>query len=351
MVARAAHPPNAFPISVNTGFRAKSALFTAFFALFLFSTATAQDTGSIAGVVIDGDFGDSLIGANVVLEGTLLGTSTDLEGRYRIDDIPVGVYTFKYSYIGFQTTYVADVEILNGKTAKIDVTLASESFELQGEVVVEARAIRNNESVLLKDRQKADGVSDAISAEAISRSGSGDAAAAMSKVTGASVVGGKYVYIRGLGDRYTNTTLNGSNLPSADPDRKAFQLDLFPTALLDNIVTLKTFTPDRPGDFSGGLVDVEEMGGQLPQQVELAQNFPNPFNPSTTISFRLNTTQQVRLSVHDVLGREVAVLVSGVQPAGNFQTQFDATDLTSGMYIYRLQTAAGVVAKAMTLLK
>jgi len=181
VVARAAHPPNAFPISVNTGFRAKSALFTAFFALFLFSTATAQDTGSIAGVVIDGDFGDSLIGANVVLEGTLLGTSTDLEGRYRIDDIPVGVYTFKYSYIGFQTTYVADVEILNGKTAKIDVTLASESFELQGEVVVEARAIRNNESVLLKDRQKADGVSDAISAEAISRSGSGDAAAAMSK--------------------------------------------------------------------------------------------------------------------------------------------------------------------------
>ncbi|MDA0683862.1 MAG: T9SS type A sorting domain-containing protein [Bacteroidetes bacterium] len=106
------------------------------------------------------------------------------------------------------------------------------------------------------------------------------------------------------------------------------------------------------GDLATGqTVDVEEIGGELPQQVELAQNFPNPFNPSTTISFRLNTTQQVRLSVHDVLGREVAVLVSGVQPAGNFQTQFDATDLTSGMYIYRLQTAAGVVAKAMTLLK
>ena len=99
----------------------------------------------------------------------------------------------------------------------------------------------------MRERSRAIAVSDAISAQAISRSGSGDAAAAMTKVTGASVVGGRYVYIRGLGDRYASTTLNGSALPSADPDRKAFQLDLFPAALLENIVTLKTFTPDKPG--------------------------------------------------------------------------------------------------------
>lgn len=219
------------------------------------SPALAQ-TGSFAGTVIDGDFGDPLIGANVLLKGTLIGTSTDLEGRFRIDNIPVGVQTFEVSYIGFQTLTIEGVDILDGEATRLDITLSSQAFELDGEVVVEARAIRNNESILLKDRQRADGMSDAISAEAISRSGSGDAAAAMSKVTGASVMGGKYVYIRGLGDRYTNTTLNGSTLPSADPDRKSFQLDLFPTALLDNIVTLKTFTPDKPGDFSGGLVDV-----------------------------------------------------------------------------------------------
>lgn len=219
------------------------------------SPALAQ-TGSFAGTVIDGDFGDPLIGANVLLKGTLIGTSTDLEGRFRIDNIPVGVQTFEVSYIGFQTLTIEGVDILDGEATRLDITLSSQAFELDGEVVVEARAIRNNESILLKDRQRADGMSDAISAEAISRSGSGDAAAAMSKVTGASVMGGKYVFIRGLGDRYTNTTLNGSTLPSADPDRKSFQLDLFPTALLDNIVTLKTFTPDKPGDFSGGLVDV-----------------------------------------------------------------------------------------------
>ena len=232
------------------------ATFAAVLILFCFTLPAMAQTGSFAGVVIDGDFGDPLIGANVVLAGTLNGTSTDLEGRFRIDNVPVGVQAFEVSYIGFQTLIIKDVEIVEGEVTRLDITLSSEAFELEGEVVVEARAIRNNESMLLKDRQKADGVSDAISAEAIGRSGSGDAAAAMAKVTGASVMGGKYVYIRGLGDRYTNTTLNGSALPSADPDRKAFQLDLFPTALLDNIVTLKTFTPDKPGDFSGGLVDV-----------------------------------------------------------------------------------------------
>ncbi len=102
---------------------------------------------------------------------------------------------------------------------------------------------------------------------------------------------------------------------------------------------------------TGQTVDVEDDFAELPQQVEMAQNFPNPFNPTTTIAFRLQQTQQVRLSVHDVLGREIAVLVDGVQPAGTFQAQFDASNLASGTYIYRLQTAAGMVSKTMTLLK
>lgn len=163
--------------AVNSGTRGIS-LCVAVLLSFLFveSPAMAQ-SGSFAGTVIDGDFGDPLIGANVVLKGTLLGTSTDLEGRFRIDDIPTGIQTFEVSYIGFQTLTIEGVEILEDEITRLDITLQTEAFELEGEVVVEARAIRNNESVLLRDRQKANGVSDAISAEAISRSGSGDAAA------------------------------------------------------------------------------------------------------------------------------------------------------------------------------
>lgn len=216
--------------------------------------AQAQ-TGAVRGTVLDAETGETIIGANVRLEGTTTGSTTDLDGRYEILNVPQGIYRVVFSYIGYAASTVTDVEVMAGQATRLDVTLRPAALGLD-EVTVEARAIRNNEATLLRDRQKATAVSDAISAEAISRSGAGDAAAAMSRVTGASVVGGRYVYVRGLGDRYSTTQLNGADLPSADPDRRAFNLDLFPSNLLDNIVTLKTFTPDKPGSFTGGLVNV-----------------------------------------------------------------------------------------------
>jgi len=138
---------------------------------------------------------------------------------------------------------------------RIDLGLTLEAVEV-GEVVVEAAAILNSEAGLLRQRQKSAAFKDAISAEAMSQTGSSDAAQAMSKVTGASVVAGKYVYVRGLGGRYSNAQLNGTSLPSADPDQNSAQLDLFPSNLLDNIVATKTFTPDQPGSFSGGSVNI-----------------------------------------------------------------------------------------------
>ena len=210
--------------------------------------------GTIAGLIVDGENGESLIGATAIIEGSAIGDATDLNGRYEFIAEP-GTYTLKFTYLGFSTVTVENVVVVSGDVTRLEIELLPEAISY-GEIVVAADVIEGSEAGLLRERARSVAVSDAISSETISRSGSGDAAAAMSKVTGASVVGGRYVYIRGLGDRYANTTLNGSSLPSADPDRKAFQLDLFPAALLDNIVTLKTFTPDKPGDFSGGLVDV-----------------------------------------------------------------------------------------------
>ena len=211
-------------------------------------------TGTLAGVIVDGENGETLIGATAVIAGTTTGDATDLNGKYEFVAEP-GTYTLVFSYVGFTSVTVEDVVVTEGELTRLEIELFTEALSY-GEVYVTASVIKGSEAGLLRERAKAVAVSDAISAETISRSGSGDAAAAMAKVTGASVVGGRYVYIRGLGDRYASTTLNGSTLPSADPDRKAFQLDLFPSALLDNIVTLKTFSPDKPGDFSGGLVDV-----------------------------------------------------------------------------------------------
>ena len=223
--------------------------------LSLIASMAAAQSVSIAGNVVDSETGETLIGVNILIEGTLIGSTTDLDGDYTISDVEPGTYNIVFSYIGYTGVTVTDVIVAAGEPTTVDLALVPESIGLD-EVVVTARTLENTEASLLKQRQKAAAVSDAISAEAIGRSGSSTAADAMEKVTGVSVVGGKYVYVRGLGDRYMNTQLNGATLPSADPDRNSVPLDLFPANLLDNIVTSKTFTPDKPGSFSGGSVNI-----------------------------------------------------------------------------------------------
>ncbi|MEL6771840.1 MAG: TonB-dependent receptor [Bacteroidota bacterium] len=251
------------------------------------SPALLAQTGVIAGTVVEQSTGETLPGVNVVIDGTTQGSSTSLDGDYRIGSVAPGTYTLVFTYIGFTTQRVTGVEVTANEVTTVDLAMGEEPLELGDgqEVVVEARLIRDNEFALLADRARAAQVSDAISLEEIGRRGAGDAAEAMASVTGASVVDGKYVYVRGLGDRYSNTTLNGATLPSADPDRKAFQLDLLPSGLIENIVTLKTFTPDKPGDFAGGLVDIA------------TKSFPEQF----TFSLGLSATYDAQSSFSDVL--------------------------------------------------
>ncbi len=239
--------------------------------LLLPGLAVAQ-TGALSGTVVDGDFGGGLPGASVLVVETATGDATDIDGNYTITGLAPGSYTVRYSFIGYGSQTVEDVTVAAGQTQTINVTLtAGEQLE---EVVVTAEEIiaTNSEVGLLRVRAKAAQVSDAISAETISQSGASDAGDAMERVTGASVQGGQYVFVRGLGDRYANTQLNGSVLPTADPDRRAVQFDLFPAGFLENIVTLKTFTPDKPGSFSGGLVDIN------------TKSFPSAFSASFSTS-------------------------------------------------------------------
>jgi TonB-dependent receptor len=254
------------------------------FALFLPFQLKAQSTGTITGTVVDAETGETIIGANVVIEGTTTGASTDIDGKYTIRGIEEGTYSFVFSYISYQKQTVTDVEITAGEVLTLDMALQPQTEELD-DVVVTAGAILDNEAGLLRQRQKSISFNDAISAEMISKTGSSNAADAMVKVTGASVVDGKYVYIRGLGDRYSSTHLNGAELPSADPDRKSFQLDLFPSSFLENIVTVKTFTPDRPGNFSGGIVDVSTV--EFPDKMTLELSTSTTYNNQSSFNSTL----------------------------------------------------------------
>lgn len=215
----------------------------------------STETGAVAGVVVEATGGKPLPGANVTIKGTTTGTTTDLKGRYRLNDLSPGAYTLVVSFVGFQRKTVTEVRVVAGRTTQLDLKLAEATAELD-EVVVRARAARDSDAGMLAQRAEAAAVMDAISAETIGKSASSTAAGAVEKMTGASVTEGKFVNVRGLGGRYVNTQLNGAELPSASPNKNSVSLDLFPAGLLDNVVTSKTFTPDTPGNYTGGNVNL-----------------------------------------------------------------------------------------------
>ncbi len=247
----------------------------------LLTVSAFAQPGTLTGSVVDSKNGEQLIGANLLLEGTNIGAATDLDGKFIIKNIAAGSYNLIVSMIGYTKVTVAGIVIKPNEILETNISLSPEAYQTE-EVIISAKLILNNENSLLKFRQKSNSVSDAISSELISRMGSGNAADAMTKVTGISVVSGKYIYVRGLGDRYSSTQLNGTELPSADPDKKSFNLDLFPANILDNITTIKSFTPDKPGSFSGGIVDISTK--KYPDKFTLNFSSSSSFNSLTTFN-------------------------------------------------------------------
>ncbi|HEY1107983.1 MAG TPA: TonB-dependent receptor, partial [Opitutaceae bacterium] len=235
--------------------------------------------GIVSGRAVNGTTGAPVAGATVTVVGTTLSTQTDLEGNYRLAGVPAGVREVAVSREGFRPFSVSSVMVLAGIPTALDLPLSSSDdnvVKMQA-FTISADVVQNSGVGLLSSRQKAIAVSDAIGSEQMSKLGFGTAASAMKAVTGASVVGGKYVYIRGLGERYSSTMVNGVEVPSADPDRRAVNMDMFPSDLIDAIVTTKSFTPDKPGNFTGGAVDMK------------TKEFPDTFTFSLSASFSHNS--------------------------------------------------------------
>jgi TonB-dependent receptor len=258
----------------------KSFFITIFLSVLLIqSISYAQQPGSISGKITDKSNNEELIGANVIVVGTTIGASTDLDGKFNIKGLQPGKYSIKVSYISYQSVTVENIDVKENQTTSINISLTTASTELE-EVVVTAEALRNSEASVLKILQKSDGISDGVSAELISKNNSSDGSDILKRMTGVTIAEGKYSYIRGVSDRYNNTLLNGASLPSTDPEKKSFSYDIFPASLIENVITAKTFTPDKPADFSGGLVQISTV------------EFPNKFtlNVSTGADYRTNTT-------------------------------------------------------------
>jgi len=233
----------------------RHALAALLLSLLLPPAAAAQQSGQIAGRVLDSSSGRPLPSARVAVQGTTLAAVSAVDGRYLLRGVPAGEHTVTVSLLGYAPKTVTGVRVTAGGAAALDLTLAPRGISLAG-ITATATRERGSVSRALDEQRTATGVVNSVTAEQIARSPDGDAAQAVQRVSGVTVQDGKYVFVRGLGERYTTTSLNGARIPSPEPERKVVPLDLFPSGLLSAITTSKTFTPDQPGDFSGAQVNI-----------------------------------------------------------------------------------------------
>lgn len=227
---------------------------------------TAQETGSIVGNLTDKDYNNEpLAFANILIDGTTKGTTSDFDGLYEITDLDPGIYTVIYSFLGYGTITKVDVIVEALKSTSIDVSLsAAAGLELE-EFVGTGTTKKESEVALLLDQKSANIVKESIGAQELSFKGINDAAGAVNKISGVSKQeGGGNVYVRGLGDRYLNTTYNGLPVPSNNIEKKNIDLNLFSSDVIQNVGVSKTHAANFYGDFAAGNVDItakEHTGG------------------------------------------------------------------------------------------
>ena len=216
----------------------------------------SQNTGSIIGKTLDKDFNnDPLPMTNIIVKGTSIGTTSDFDGLFSIENLEPGSYILEFSFIGY-VTHSVPVDVTSGKTIEINISMASSAASLD-EIVISSSSKRESETALLLEQKKAVEIKQIIGAEELSRKGVSDAAGAVAKISGVSKQEGSgNVYVRGLGDRYLNTTMNDLSLPSNDVNKKNIDLNLFSTDIIKNISISKAYSTNFYGDFSAGNVNI-----------------------------------------------------------------------------------------------
>ncbi|MHB1311838.1 MAG: TonB-dependent receptor [Gemmatimonadaceae bacterium] len=271
-------------------------------------------TGRIVGRVIDAGTGMGLSDVGVQVVGTTLGTATGVDGRFAVGGIAAGTVTIHVRRIGFAPKTVTGLMLDPGQHLEVNVALAAATLQLTAQMVT-AAAERGTVNEALDDQRNSNNVVSAVTAEQIAKSPDGNAAQAVQRVSGVTVQDGKYVVVRGLGERYTTSSLNGSRLPSPEPEKRVVPLDLFPAGLLQSITTTKTFTPDQSGDFSGAQVDIRTR--EFPAERSYSAQLGSGYNAGAT--------GQSVLSAQTVGGERVAMVGRGrdlpplLREVGSFQ--------------------------------
>ena len=278
--------------------------------LFTISTAAFAGLGGAAvhGVVRD-DSGQPIPGVTVTAGASV--AVTGIDGAFRIDNLAPGAYSLQAVLDGFQPVS-KDVKLVTGQGLDIAFKLVPAVSE---SITVVAEAAHTGEVEILESRRQAPVVSDSISAEEIRKTPDSNAASVVERLTGVTLLGDRFVYVRGLGERYSGTTINGATLPTTETEKRVVPLDLFPAKLLNTVNVVKTYTPDKPGDFGSGVVEMTTV--EFPRSASLKVSLGTSYVSGVTGGeFREYNEQKLPSAVPEgMLTRQSILNPNGLTPA------------------------------------
>jgi outer membrane receptor protein involved in Fe transport len=263
--------------------------------LISFATISWAQNGTIGGKVTDAKTQEAIIGANVVIEGTTVGAATDIDGNFLIANVKPGTYAIVVSFVTYKTHKIADVVVENGKNTNIEVTLAEDVAELD-EIIVTARKEISTDLNLLKSIKESKLVVSGISAEQIAKLPDSDAAQIAQRVPGITIVDSRFVMVRGVPERYNQVMVNNAIAPSTEVDRRSFSFDLIPSSSIDQLLIYKSGTPDLPGDFAGGVIQIVTKQATTDEYISFG------FNTGYRVGTTFNDFNKTKTSSTDFLG-------------------------------------------------
>jgi len=245
--------------------------------LIVITAANTSYAGVVRGTILGDDSKQPLVGANIVLEGTMRGAATDLDGIYVIFNVDPGMYNVKITMLGYEPELIENVQVGEG-TVVLDIELFSSSVKLE-EVIITAGADKGSQERELQERLEKSSITDAISKEVLKKLPDPDVANVVRRATGVSVDKGDPI-IRGLGVRYSKVTLNNASVSGTEPNRSAVSLELFPASMMNQVTISKSYLPDKNGEFAGGSVNMNTFN--LPKNLEISVSMSSSLNTITT---------------------------------------------------------------------
>ncbi|MEK6686702.1 MAG: carboxypeptidase regulatory-like domain-containing protein, partial [Pseudomonadota bacterium] len=237
-----------------------------------------QGEGTITLQVLSAETQKPVKDVQVFLSGLKEKLRTDEQGRVTAT-VPAGSYSVSLLHSAYSSQTLDDVKIESAQSADLSFKLTPAGVELAEYVVLEPHLAGSIASVI-EEQRASSAVATILGAEQFSRSGDGDAASALRRASGLTLVGGQFIFIRGLGERFSTTLVNGAAVPSPDATRRVVPLDLFPTNILESVIVQKTYSADRPAEFAGGTVELRTRG--IPDAFFFNLNLQTGINDNTT---------------------------------------------------------------------